>query len=186
MCELLFREFAPKRTYSGEELTDYRNYKDFLEKDFNQRCGYTDCHQYWFGGKINFQIDHFRPISKYPSLKTEYSNLVYSCSYVNRAKSNDDGNYLDPCNSDYNKHFYRDTLGNIYPKSESESAKYMYSKLKLYLKRYGVIWMLERLYDKKELLKEYIQTTDNSEAKEIYLKLDFLFMEYLKYLRVEQ
>lgn len=183
MNELEFRNSSPQRTYSGKELTDYRRYKDFLVKDFNSRCGYTDCFDFWFGGKNNFQIDHFIPKSKKPELETIYANLVYSCSYVNRAKSDDLGDYIDPCDTDYNEHFYRDELGNIYPKDDSPSAKYMYIKLKLYLKRYSIIWMLDQLEQRMFRLQEIIESTDNTEAKELLVEITMKYNNHKRYLR---
>lgn len=183
MSELLFRNTPPERTYSGNELADYRRYKDALAKDFNYRCGYTHCSDYWFGGKNNFQIDHFRPKSKFPELERNYKNLVYSCSYVNRAKSNDFGNYIDPVDVDYNLHFYRDELGNIYPKQGSEPGSLMYLKLKLYLKRYSIIWMLEQLEQKLNELQPLIESTQNETAKELYIQISFKYHKYLKNLR---
>lgn len=180
MSKLNFREDPPQRNYFGVELNDYRGYKDSLEIDFAQRCGYTYCQQDWFGGKKNFQIDHFKPKSLHPELTTKYSNLVYSCSYVNRAKSNDIGNYLDPCDVDYNEHFYRDELGNIYPVETSESAKYMYIKLKLYLKRYSIIWMLEQLERRMEVLRTIIELTSDENAKELFIAITFQYMNYKK------
>lgn len=186
MIEIQFRATPPKRTYEGAELPNYRDYKSPLSKDFNERCGYTDCPHFWFGGKGNFQIDHFMPISLFPALKTTYSNLVYSCSYVNRAKSNSTGEFLDPCDTDYNLHFYRNSFGNIFPREESEAGRFMYKKLKLYLKRYGIIWMLDQLMQKKEILRNLIEKTNNQEAKDVYLEVDFMFCDYLKYLKAEQ
>jgi len=183
MNQILFRSISPTRTYNGNELKDYRKYKDPLEKDFKQRCGYTCCQQEWFGGKRNFQIDHFKPKSKHPELETKYSNLVYSCSYANRAKGDDEGSYIDPCDIDYNQHFYRDNLGNIYPVENSESAKFMYLKLKLYLKRYGIVWMLEQLDDKMETLRGLIEKTKDIEAKELFIAITFKYMDYKKYLK---
>jgi hypothetical protein len=185
MSQLPFRDSTPKRSYTGKELANYRDYKDYLEKDFNQRCGYTDCHQFWFGSKRNFQIDHFKPIKHFPELETKYSNLVYSCSYVNRAKW-DVGNYIDPCDIDYNQHFYRDELGNIFPKSDSDAAKYMHKKLKLFLKRYGIIWMLDQLEQRMYKLQELIEATGDSEAKELFIEVSFKYNNYKKYLRAEQ
>lgn len=186
MSELLFREVPPERNYTGKKLSDYRRYKDSLALDFKNRCGYTYCLDFWFGGKTNFQIDHFKPKSKFPDLETEYNNLVYSCSYVNRAKSDDVGSYLDPVDEDYNAHFYRDELGNIYPKEESESARDMYIKLKLYLKRYSIIWMLDQLEQKMFLLQKLINELDNPEAKELYLVVSFKYNDYKKHLRAIQ
>lgn len=180
MSQLNFRdtEQQPQRKYSGKELKDYKGYKDALEKDFYSRCGYTFCQQDWFGGKRNFQIDHFKPKSIHPELETKYSNLVYSCSYVNRAKSDDIGNYIDPCDVNYNDHFYRDELGNIYPIESSEAAKYMYKKLKLYLKRYSIIWMLEQLETRMSILRELIEQTGDAEARELFIAITFQYMDY--------
>jgi hypothetical protein len=178
MSQLNFRDKQPVRNYSGKELKDYKGYKDSLVSDFYQRCGYSDSHHDWFGGKRNFQIDHFKPKSIHPELETKYSNLVYTCSYVNRAKSDDLGNYIDPCDTNFNDHFYRDELGNIYPNDNSESAKYMYRKLKLYLKRYSIIWMLEQLEIKKEYLWTLIQQYGDQEAKDLYIQIDRQYMNY--------
>lgn len=186
MSELPFREVPPKRSYAGEKLSDYRRYKDFLAQDFENRCGYTYCLDFWFGGKTNFQIDHFKPKSKFPDLETDYNNLVYSCSFVNRAKSDDVGSYIDPVDEDYNTHFYRDELGNIYPKAESESARYMYIRLKLYLKRHSIIWMLDQLEQKMFLLQKLIEELDNPVAKELYLAVSFKYNDYKKHLRAIQ
>ena len=112
-----FRTEQPERN-CDKKYYDYKRYKSNLAIDFHQKCGYTDCSHRWFGGQRTFQIDHLKPCSKYPELKTEYSNLVYCCSYVNRAKSEDDSpNYLDPCETDYNEHFERDDRGFIVPKT---------------------------------------------------------------------
>lgn len=186
MSEYQFRKISPIRTYSGKELADYRHYKDYLAIDFNERCGYTDCPHFWFGGKRNFQIDHFKPQSKHPELETKYLNLVYSCSYVNRAKSDDVGDYIDPCDADYNQHFYRDNLGNIFPKENSQPAKYMYKKLKLFLKRYGIIWMLDQLEQRMFKLQELIEATDNDEAKALFVEIGMKYSNYKRYLRAEQ
>jgi len=183
MCELNFRNTTPERKYSGRELVDYRGYKDILANDFKSRCGYTSCLDFWFGGKTNFQIDHIKPKSKYPELERTYNNLVYSCSYVNRAKSDDDGIYLDPVDVDYNLHFYRDKLGNIYPREDSAAAKYMYIKLKLYLKRYSIIWMLDELEQRMFQLQEIIEESDNLKAKELFIQISFKYNNYKKHLR---
>lgn len=186
----LFRITPPKRTYEGPELNPYQKYKSILEIDFNKRCGYTDCNQVWFGGKRSFHIDHFKPKSKFPELSTKYSNLVYSCSYVNIAKSDDISDYLDPVMIDYNEHFFRDNSGNIYPADDSPTAKYMHIKLKLYLKRYSIIFMLEKIRNKMTETKILIENIDNQTDKTRLLtiqgELANEFLDYLKYLEVEQ
>ena len=185
-----FRKENPERTYNGPELKPYGTYKTKLVEDFNGRCGYTDCNHLWFGGKRNFHIDHFKPKSKYPHLETKYSNLVYSCSYVNIAKSDDDYDYLDPCDDDLNDHFYRTISGEIFPFDHSDRAKYMYTKLKLYLKRYSVIYMLDEIRNKMSEIKKVIESIEEEEDKAKLLKMQGElaneFLEYLKYLEVEQ
>ena len=187
-----FRESkdVPKRTYTGSKLASYRGYKKYLKKDFNGRCGYTNCSHLWFGGSSNFHIDHFKPKSKYPNLEAEYKNLVYSCSYTNIAKSDDDFDYLDPCDEDYNKHFYRDIKGNIFPAATSDKAVYMHTKLKLYLSRYSIIYMLDILLEKMNKIKEIIHNLENGSQKNEVLilqgELANEFIGYLKYLEIEQ
>lgn len=149
-----FRKIAPKRTYA-KKRANYNAYKTFLADDFNHKCGYTDCSDHWFGGKRNFQIDHFKPRSKYPKLINEYSNLVYCCSYVNRAKCDDDNpNYLDPCDVDFNLHFERNDLG--YIKAKTPQGQYMVEHLDLGLFRYAICWNLDRLEEKINPLAELI------------------------------
>lgn len=187
-----FREVAPSRTCT-KKFGSYSQYKAFLRQDFNKRCGYTDCSDRWFGGKNNFHIDHFLPWKKFPlkpELKTAYSNLVYACSYINILKSDDLGAYLDPCDHDFNDHFERDSHGNIWTKSTSTKGQYMFFKLKLYLRRYQVIWMLEKLYQKMRELKATIDKTKDrallNELKIAMGELGILLIDYLEYLEAEQ
>ena|ERR1051326_6940186 len=186
---LSFRDKKPSRTFTGT-YSDYRKYKDPLRKDFNQRCGYTDCPDSWFGGKNTFHIDHFKSWRKHPNLKEAYSNLVYSCSYVNILKSDDDsGNYLDPCDEDFNNHFERTTDGEIRPKDTSPKANYMYRKLKLYLSRYKIIWMLEHLMSKMSEVKLAVDKTSDKTLRDKLLivqgELANMFVQYWDYLKKE-
>lgn len=184
-----FRQIHPRRTCT-KTYASYRSYKPYLASDFNSRCGYTDCPDVWFGGKNTFHIDHFKPFSKNPALATDYKNLVYCCSYVNILKSDDEGDYLDPCDIDFNEHFERDADGSIIPKDTSREAKYMFSKLQLGLIRYGLIWKLEEMREKKNKIKEVIENLKNNERRsellELYYELDTEFMKYLDYLSTNQ
>lgn len=63
----------------------------YKQENTNDKRKFTlNFNDYW----LNFQIDHFKPISKYPELERNYKNLVYCCSYVNRAKSDDLGLFI--------------------------------------------------------------------------------------------
>src|SRR5258708_2160899 len=95
----------------------------------------------------------FRETSPSRTCTKTYANLVYSCSYVNILKSNDEGEYIDPCDTDFNLHFERDNIGNILPLASSKQGNYMYKELKLFMKRYQIIWMLDSLYRKMKELK---------------------------------
>ena len=159
-----FRDSAPERTCT-KTYKRYRSFKPYLREDFNSRCGYTDCPDFWFGGKNNFHIDHFKPFSKNPKLATEYSNLVYCCSYVNILKSDDEGDYIDPCDVDFNDHFKRAKDGSILPKNKSVEATYMHSKLSLGLSRYKFIWKLEEMHKKKIKLQNAIDNPKNVALK---------------------
>lgn len=184
-----FRIVRPKRTCTTK-YKGYRSYKTFLATDFNNRCGYTDCPDFWFGGKNTFHIDHFKPLSKNPNLETEYSNLVYCCSYVNILKSDDEGDYIDPCDVDFNDHFERAKDGSIIPKDNSAEAAYMHSKLQLGLTRYKTIWKLDEMHKKKLELQKAIDNPKNDKIKEdllhLYYDLDKEFTLYIKYLKANQ
>lgn len=184
-----FRDMSPSRRCT-KIFTNYRSYKSYIAEDFNHRCGYTDCSDIWFGGTNTFHIDHFKPWKKHPHLKNSYSNLVYCCSYVNILKSDDEGTYLDPCDVDYNIHFERDSDGNIIPRKASIEANYMYSKLKLYLKRYQIIWILDQLYNKMYQIQEEIDNPKNSlikrELQILHSDLATEFFKYHKYLKGNQ
>jgi len=182
-----FRNTPPKRTCT-KSYASYRSYKSYLADDFNSRCGYTDCPDFWFGGRKTFHIDHFKPKSKNPELETIYSNLVYCCSYVNILKSDDEGNYIDPCDIDYNTHFERDIDGSIIP--ISDEAHFMFKKLKLNMKRYQIIWMLDNIYIKMKKVKVLFDKENNKELKASLLitqgELGNLLVEYLDYLTINQ
>lgn len=190
MSETPFRRKSPKRTYTGPTYSNYQKYKAALAKDFNNRCGYTDCSDFWFGGSKAFHIDHFKPKSIHGHLTNDYSNLVYACSHVNQAKSDDDSNYIDPCDEDYNQHFRRDTNGNIIPLDHSVRAIYMFTKLKLYLKRYSIIWTLEVLEEKIRelgtLLDSIHEESSRLELLEQYQRVVKIFFEYKDYLAANQ
>lgn len=182
-----FRSDNPRRT-CNKTFANYRSFKPYLRTDFRLKCGYTDCSDFWFGGSKTFHIDHFKPKSKFPELGTSYSNLVYCCSYVNVLKSDDENEYLDPCDVNYNEHFERDIDGNIFPKPESATATYMHKNLKMFLKRYQIIWMLDKLIEKIDLLGEVIEKNINvsDEIRNEYINLNIEFHKYRKFLSKEQ
>jgi len=180
-----FRKLTPVRSYTGKKYTNYRSYKEYLRKDFNARCGYTDCPDTWFGGQKCFHIDHFKPKSKFQHLENDYSNLVYSCSYVNILKTDDIDNMIDPCSEEFDQAFYRDKHGYICPNPLNSNALVMHKKLKLGLERYRIVWILELLKDSLQNLSEVVINAESSisdqEARENMKLLAELNREFFKY-----
>lgn len=203
-----FRNNHPQRKYTGTPKTRYSDYRDDLRNDFNQRCGYTDCLDMWWGS--GFQVDHFAP--QKPKLNDpakealflakqhSYENLVYACPQVNRAKSNDwasddpdiaifeEKGYLHPCDVNFNDYFERTDLGGIVPK-DNPVARYMWSKLRLYLKRYELYWRLDQIIEKLErliILKDTVSLPDEirTEALAGIAELVEEQLKYFRYLRV--
>ncbi len=73
----------------------WQQFHSDLSGVFSGLCGY--CEEAGKG-----EIDHFKPVSKFPQLVYEWSNWVFACSSCNRSKSDkwpDDG-YINPCSED--------------------------------------------------------------------------------------
>lgn len=133
----------------------YTSFKPYIREDFNKRCGYCDDLDIYNGGSRGYQIDHFKPhsIARFLALKEEYSNLVYSCPFCNRAKSNkweDNNGFIDPCDAEYDNHLERNSRGQI--KAKTGQGRYIYKNLNLHLKRHELLWMIEKIIQQKEEL----------------------------------
>ncbi|WP_288339948.1 hypothetical protein [uncultured Roseivirga sp.] len=61
----------------------------------------------------------------------------------------------------------------------------MHKRLKLYLKRYSVIWTLEQLEQQMETLKTLIENTNDDSAKKLFVQITMKYMDYKKYLRAQ-
>lgn len=154
-----------RRSENIQSSNNYLIYKEQLVKDFRDLCGYCGKNRNYFFD--NFQIDHFRPKSKYPDLKNDYNNLVLSCPICNRNKSddwptndknvyhNDSIGYVDPASKEFDKVFYRDEDGNIF--SNYDYGKYMITKLKFDIRPIKELWKLERLYQAKKNINQKIK-----------------------------
>lgn len=182
----------PERTCK-KNYSNYRSYKKFLRKDFNKKCGYCNDYDFWGGGPHNYHIDHFAPKSKFPQLKSEYNNLIYSCPFCNRSKGKDwlsnnpeinivnNKGYIDPCDSEYHENFRRNQNGEIIP--TTKIGKYMYKKLKLYLARHRIIWKLTKIDLLLREIEDFIEKNNRKDKnykklKETHFKLS---TEYHKY-----
>ena len=141
-----------------------KEYRSKLREDFNERCGYCNAPELYFGGEGCFEIDHFAPKSKFPHLKDDYANLVYSCRPCNRAKGNKwvtpnnhpshngSEGFVDPCLSEFDQHLKRNKDGQI--KECTPVGKYMKMNLDLGMLRHKAIWKLDMLWNKYRTLDQ--------------------------------
>lgn len=150
----------------------YTLFKLYIREDFNKRCGYCDDLDIYHGGTRGYQIDHFKPhsITRFICLKEEYSNLVYSCPFCNRAKSNkweDTNGFIDPCDKEYDNHLERNNKGQI--KSKTKQGQYIHTNLNLHLKRHELLWMIEKLENQSKEIDSYLNFL--GEGHELELKI---------------
>lgn len=169
------QQIKPDRTCI-KIYASYTSFKPFIREDFNNRCGYCDDLDLFHGGVRGYQIDHFKPhsIEKFEELKQEYSNLIYSCPFCNRAKSNkweDEDGFIDPCCDEYSNHISRNDKGQI-QYDTTPQGKYIYENLNLYLPRHELLWMIEKLQKQKLSLKKHLKTLgdEHSNYKSIIIK----------------
>jgi hypothetical protein len=102
------REPAPLST------NDYRRFRPYIREDFSTCCAYCLLTELLGSGKENFELDHFKPRSRFPELVSEYKNIYYACHVCNNIKRDswplnelaDQGyRYFDPCYDDFSAHF---------------------------------------------------------------------------------
>ncbi len=183
------RERIPKRRSNPRRVSRYNKYKDDLREDFNCKCGYCDDEDKWSGGKRFFQIDHFVPRKHLGTISDrEYSNLIYSCFFCNNSKRSDwttndenlhnDGRkgYIDVCLPEYDAQFNRNSRGEIFPRTDL--GKYMYKKLKLFLRRHAVIWKLGRFHNQILKIKKISDEQENPDLKKKLSNLHNKFFYY--------
>lgn len=165
----------PNRT-CAKTYANYTSFKPYIREDFNKRCGYCDDLDLFHGGVRGYQIDHFKPhsIKRFSTLKEEYSNLVYSCPFCNRAKSNkweDTQGFLDPCESEFDNHLARNTKGRLI--SKTEQGKYIHTNLNFYLKRHELLWMIEKLQKQSIKIDSEIVRLGEGHEKELIILREF-------------
>ena len=168
----------PNRS-SVQQRARYGSYKPDLRKDFSNRCGYCDGLDGFYGGTRGFQIDHFAPKSLFPELTLAYENLVYSCPFCNRAKSNKwiglnsmaphnglEG-FVDPCEQDFENHLDRDSFGKVFAKTEV--GEYMVKHLNLRLLRHQYIWQSQKLEELARRINKLLPLVKNKSDREYQL-----------------
>lgn len=158
----------PQRTCI-KKYAHYKSYRPVIEKDFNNSCGYCGDPDIFYG---HYHIDHFKPhsISKFSHLKEEYANLVYACPFCNLSKSDkwfDTDSFIDPCQTDYDSHLFRNEHGAIEP--ISNNGQRMYKELRLYLKRHELIWIITQLSEQKQAILALLKKSPSASSKKVQL-----------------
>jgi len=115
------------RTENPPRFENYRVYLPFLRRDFRRSCAYCERNELVLGGEDFFEIDHFRPISRFAELVNHYPNLYYTCAKCNRCKAstwtsdtalNRGLRFADPCQEDmYSEHLEQLAGGELRPKT---------------------------------------------------------------------
>lgn len=93
---------------------DYRKFRPYIREDFSSCCAYCLLTELLGSGKENFELDHFRPKSHFPTLISEYKNIYYSCHVCNNTKraswpsdtlTYQGYRFFDPCSDNFSTHF---------------------------------------------------------------------------------
>jgi len=64
------------RQETPPQFDDCQKYLPFLRRDFRHRCAYCERTEGALGGEEFFEIDHFRPVSRFREHVTHYPNLI--------------------------------------------------------------------------------------------------------------
>ncbi|MBN2836389.1 MAG: HNH endonuclease [Candidatus Delongbacteria bacterium] len=182
--KLIPKDTTPKPT-NGSCYSDWK--QEIAEEGFHQ-CVYCSISEKAFGGIRNFHIEHYKPKSKFPELRDEFSNLFYSCSICNCFKGNDWPNeptkdlssisYPKPSKINYKNLFVVNTKdGRI--DGKNIAASYMIEKL--FLNRPQLI--LER---KHQIIFDKIWSSldiINEQKKELYNRISTKQEEVVTFLK---
>lgn len=106
---------------------NYQDYRPFLRRDFRRLCAYCERNEFTLGGEEFFEIDHFRPVDRFPEQTVHYPNLYYACGKCNRHKGRTwpsvaavsrGFRFADPCEEDmYTEHLEEIQGGELRPRT---------------------------------------------------------------------
>lgn len=89
---------------------------------------------------------------------------------------------MDPCDNDYNNHFFRDKDGCIHGKTEQ--GMFMAKQMCLSLRRYAIMWNLEQLEIRIDRIRQVLK--QKPELEPILSELLSMHYDYVKSLRLHQ
>jgi hypothetical protein len=105
-----FLRMKPAPRVSG----GYQAFRDYVRNDFCHRCAYCLIAEWLAAGVENFELDHFRPKSRFPEKKQDFYNLFYACHPCNMLKHDSwppedlearGITFVDLCQDDFQTHF---------------------------------------------------------------------------------
>lgn len=117
---------------------DHRFFRVPAREDFRFTCAYCLLREKWAAGLENFELDRFRPQSKFPGLSFSFYNLYWSCHVCNKIKGAhwpspallDRGiGFVDLCAADFADHFFEQPGGEW--RGMTPSAEYTIDALRL-------------------------------------------------------
>lgn len=130
--------FERRATAPVIRSSDYREFREYVRVDFRRTCAYCLVEELWAAGAENYEIDHFRPKSVFPSLRLSYYNLYWSCHVCNRFKHarwparrlREKGvAFVDLCASSFDEHFVEEPNGRW--RGKTLAAEYTIETLRL-------------------------------------------------------
>ena len=176
---ILRKEIPPKmRGAKG-----YLKAREYLRRDFNNRCAYCMTHEYEAGGPESFCINHFQPRSKGGEIN-HYDNLYWACRICNHIKRDHwptpeerqrGFRFADPCQEqDYGVHFVENMQGELI--SLTSCGEYHIGQLRLnrdFLKQHrqernDLILLMAETLAQIQNLEQSIQTVRVVETTLLY------------------
>jgi len=116
---------------------NYTRYRPYIREDFSECCAYCLMHEIFAGGQKNFELDHFKPKSKFPNLIHRYTNIYHSRHVCNQQKRDHwpsaelysrGYRFVDTCKENFSAH-YKDNNGYWIP--ISLAGEYTAEKIRL-------------------------------------------------------
>lgn len=106
--------FQRRASTPSSKRRTYQSYRGTVREDFRATCAYCLLEEKWAAGLENFELDHFRPRSRFPHLALDFYNLYWACHVCNRIKGaswpssalQERGiGFVDLCSDDFDTHF---------------------------------------------------------------------------------
>lgn len=97
------------RTENPPAFTDYKKFKPFLKREFENKCVYCRKISSVLTYKGSFHVEHYRPKHIFQDLRNDYHNLFFVCALCNIYKgkywvSEPKEHILNPCDHVMSQH----------------------------------------------------------------------------------